>query len=67
MNVKKSGDFFVTVVLVIVVVIVVYLAIRVCLFGYTTEIDGCEYISRGYALTHKGNCKYCEAKKEQSK
>lgn len=28
------------------------------------EYDGCEYVKRGYGLTHKGNCKYCKERNE---
>jgi len=27
-------------------------------------IDGCEYICDSYRLAHKGNCKYCKARRE---
>jgi hypothetical protein len=27
-------------------------------------IDSCEYIEGTYALTHKGNCKYCAARRK---
>lgn len=27
-------------------------------------IDGCEYIYDSYRLAHKGNCKYCKARRE---
>lgn len=27
-------------------------------------IDGCEYIEGPYAITHKGNCKYCAARRK---
>lgn len=35
--------------------------------GRIVVLDNCEYISTGYKLAHKGNCKYCEErrKKEQ--
>ncbi len=34
----------------------------------TTVIDSCEYLyanegSNGFVLTHKGNCKFCKARK----
>lgn len=28
-------------------------------------IDSCEYISWGYGLAHKGNCKYCKERREK--
>lgn len=28
-------------------------------------IDSCEYISWGYGLTHKGNCKFCEERRRK--
>lgn len=34
------------------------------------EIDGCEYLYRGTGevlFTHKGNCKFCEEKKQTEK
>lgn len=27
-------------------------------------IDSCEYIQGSYSLTHKGNCKYCAARRK---
>jgi hypothetical protein len=27
-------------------------------------VDGCEYIQGPYAMTHKGNCKYCAARRK---
>lgn len=27
-------------------------------------IDGCEYIEGPYSFTHKGNCKYCAARRK---
>lgn len=41
----------------------------------TVEIDSCQYVEydagifdqRVYAITHKGNCKYCMARKNQNK
>jgi len=27
-------------------------------------VDGCEYIEGTYAITHKGNCKYCAARRK---
>ena len=27
-------------------------------------IDSCEYIEGMYAITHKGNCKYCAARRK---
>lgn len=27
-------------------------------------IDGCEYIEGTYGLAHKGNCKYCAARRK---
>jgi PBP1b-binding outer membrane lipoprotein LpoB len=37
------------------------------------ELDSCEYIQSGergwnsYAITHKGNCKYCEERRRLNK
>ena len=28
-------------------------------------IDSCEYISWGYGLAHKGNCKFCAERRKQ--
>lgn len=28
-------------------------------------VDSCEYISRGYWLAHKGNCKFCAERRKQ--
>lgn len=37
---------------------------------YTTEIDSCEYLvtsnSPGIGLAHKGNCKYCKMRKDET-
>ena len=33
---------------------------------YTTiVIDSCEYISGGYRLAHKGNCRFCAERRNQ--
>lgn len=28
-------------------------------------IDSCEYISWGYGLTHKGNCRFCKERRQK--
>lgn len=25
----------------------------------TIEYDNCEYVKKGFSISHKGNCKYC--------
>lgn len=32
----------------------------------TIEYDNCEYVKRGFSISHKGNCKYC-AKRDSIK
>ena len=31
----------------------------------TVVIDSCEYISGYYTLSHKGNCKFCEKRRQR--
>ena len=28
-------------------------------------LDGCEYVTYGYGMAHKGNCKYCQYRREK--
>lgn len=31
----------------------------------TNTIDSCEYITWGYGMSHKGNCKYCAERRKK--
>lgn len=34
------------------------------IFG-TIIIDSCEYVSGGYKLSHKGNCRFCKERRQK--
>ena len=33
--------------------------------AHTVIIDSCEYIVWGYKMAHKGNCKFCEERRQK--